>query len=108
MEVLHGGNVEVLSLTGIEGLDPVDVYFHDKGPGAGSLTVTCYGTAWTAWWGGMGDKTVREFVASAGDDYLMGCLTRADIFHSRLTKKQQDYLRRVVKAVQAALKPVEA
>ena len=104
MKVTHGSS-NVIAITGFHGLDPVTIFIQDHKPGEGSLTVTCAGSAWTAWWGGMGPQiSVRRFVSQVGTDYLAGCLVRGDVFHARLNKKQELYLHEIIQEVQAALK----
>ena len=41
-------------LTDLDRLDPVTVIAEDIEQGIGEITITCYGKAWTAYWGGMG------------------------------------------------------
>lgn len=53
------------------GLDPVTVYVENYEPGKGRMVVTCYASAWTAFWGAMGeDTTLEQFVASCSPDYV--------------------------------------
>ena len=97
--------VDCFTLSDIQGLDPVTAYFSDQSPGQGRLTVVCYGTAWTAWWGSMGSgATVREFVRSLDAGYLYGCLVRSNYSHGKQTKQQEEYLRRVIAALFQTLK----
>jgi hypothetical protein len=83
--------VEVLRIPRSENLDPITVYFEDHAPGAGRVTVACYGDAWTAWWGSMGNCTVREFIAGVVDTgYLSGALLQlrgASASHRNYTKR---------------------
>ena len=89
-------------------LDPIAVYMNDIAPGRGELTVTCYGLAWTCYWGGMGeDRTVRQFVAGTGPDYIAGCLICGrDQFsaNQRTHKREVEYLTRIAEAVINAAK----
>ncbi|MEA1606122.1 hypothetical protein [Pseudomonas spirodelae] len=64
-------------------LDQVTVIVEDLGVRAeveqhktrqGKIILECYGSSWSAYWGSMGDRTVSQFFADAGDDYLIGCL----------------------------------
>ncbi len=53
------------------GLDPITVYVENYEPGKGRMVVTCYASAWTAFWGAMGvEKNLEEFVASCSPDYV--------------------------------------
>jgi hypothetical protein len=62
--------IEKLMITNINDLDPVAVYLEDQGEGKGKITITCYGKAWTAFWGSMGCN-VREFIISCDNGYLL-------------------------------------
>ena len=93
-----------ISLEEIEsgnGLDRIDVYLCDYSPGRGSITITCYGAAWTAWFGAMGGGTIRTFVNGADTGYLVNKL-----FHSPQLKQRKcdlRYLSRIVEAVKSHL-----
>lgn len=67
--------IKKLKITGIERLDPVSVIFEDFGPGQGKIIIECYGKAWSAYWGGMGDRTISEFFCSCDDGYLSNNLS---------------------------------
>lgn len=56
------------------GMDLITVIFEDMGPRRGKLTVESYGDAWSYFWGGMGDRSVREFVGGADGHYIAGKL----------------------------------
>lgn len=64
--------VTKLRLTEIEGLDPVSVIIEDLGPRQGKVVIDCYGQAWSAYWGGIGDNSVAEFVNRCNNPYLIG------------------------------------
>jgi hypothetical protein len=81
------------------GLDPITVVLVDVGPRSGYVIVRCWDQAWTCAWMGMGDRTVRQFVASVDDDYLAGKLAQG-----KGTKNQRVYLQRVASVVIAAMK----
>jgi len=87
---------EMLVITGAPNLDSIGVVFRDVGPGQGGLTIECYGKAWSAGWGGMGNKTVRQFVASCDADYLASRLWNSDV---KRTKQSFDYLLRICSVV---------
>jgi len=56
-------------------LDPIAVIAEDQGPGAGKITITCFGEAWTHYWSHMGETTkLMPFFVKASDDYLVGKL----------------------------------
>jgi hypothetical protein len=94
---------EVLPLIEVPGLDPIQVFLRDEAKGAGRIVVQCYGSAWTAYWGAMGDKTVREFVTSMSPDYIA---TKLYNFCEETHEQQHNglnYLTRIVQAIQSAL-----
>lgn len=66
---------EKLKITDVDGLDPVTVFLEDHAPGRGEVTIKCYGESWSAYWGGMGDRTVSEFINSCDADYISGKLS---------------------------------
>lgn len=59
-------------------LDPVTVYLNDIGPRQGKITIECYGQSWSAYWGGMGERTIAEFFCSCNAHYLAGKLSDID------------------------------
>lgn len=66
-------NIIKLSVTEIDSLDPVGIYleqwdspFHNK---AGKITITCFGSSWTASFGGMG-VDILNFINSCDSEYL--------------------------------------
>ncbi len=79
-------------------LDPVRVMFFDEGPGAGRVIVECYGDAWAAYWGAMGDRTVRRFFQTSPTDYIASKFARSDELETRMV-----YINRIVAAIQAHL-----
>ena len=81
--------VTKLVLEDLERLDPVTLFLEDLGVRAcptekdpdywtaqGQLTVRCYGESWTAYWGGMGRRSVVEFIQDCNVEYLLNCLNR--------------------------------
>jgi hypothetical protein len=68
-------------VTDVPRLDPVTVFAEDLGPRQGKITIECYGKSWSAYWGGMGDRTIIEFFRSCSVDYIANKMTdeRADI-----------------------------
>ena len=39
-------------------------------PGEGKILIECYGDSWSAFWGGMGSKSLEEFFISCDTSYL--------------------------------------
>lgn len=93
--------VQALRIFNAPKLDPIFVVLHDMGAGSGRLVVECFGTAWSAYWGAMGDRRLREFVTDCGTDYIVGRMTPMD---RRMSKREEAYLTRIVAAVQEALR----
>lgn len=95
-------SLKLLQIPEQNGLDQINVYWHDVRPGQGYVTITCWGAAWTAWFGAMGDVTIEQFFISSGPDYLVNKLIPVQWMRS--TKKLENYLTRIVRAIQEALK----
>lgn len=95
MQIENLEGFSAIRLSDLPGLDPVTVITRDIGPGQGSILVECYGQAWSAYWGGMGPRTVRQFVASCDDDYIVDRMQSGQ----KATKAQRAYLSRIIKAV---------
>ncbi|MEW6647151.1 MAG: hypothetical protein AB1450_08140 [Pseudomonadota bacterium] len=64
-----------LRIEGADRLDPIEVFLDDIAPRQGRITINCYGQSWTAYWGGMGDRTIAEFILSCDEDYLANKLS---------------------------------
>ena len=92
-----------------DGVDQIEVFVRNAEPGRGSLTVTCWGRAWTAWWGAMGGgATVQQFIARVDADYVANCLVRGAmerISTARNAKFEEQYVRKIAAAVVGAMKP---
>lgn len=91
--------VNVIHIPAGDKLDPIIVYFEDEKPGQGRMTIACYGDAWTAWWGSMGDRTVRQFVAGCDAGYLSGAMCQLRAANGM----HRDYAWRVAARVISAL-----
>lgn len=96
------GAVEVLTIAPAGALDSITVYWHNFSPGRGQVTLTCWGAAWTAYFGGMSGNTIQEFFAGADVGYLVNKLGFTQWLKS--SKKHEDYLGRIVRAVQEELR----
>ena len=66
--------VQKLNLTELMGdphkLDPVSVILEDFEPGKGKIIIECYGQSWSAYWGGMGVKSIANFFCSCDEHYI--------------------------------------
>ena len=90
---------DVLQIRDLPDLNTINVVFMDYGDGAGLLIVECYGEAWASYWNAMGCG-LREFVAKCDAEYLARNLwAKAE----RRTRRREEYLRRIVVAVKAAV-----
>lgn len=98
-----GARIGTVEATRIEaaGLDPIIAYWHDYSPGIGSVTLTCFGCAWTAYFGGMMGRDIRTFFANCDVGYLVSKLGYAPTL--KQTKKDMAYLERIVRAVKETL-----
>lgn len=94
-------NVEAVEISGAPGLDPIQVFWCDLEPGKGSVTVTCFGSAWTAYFGAMGKDRIREFFSRADTGYLVIKLGIAPLLKCR--KAGRTYLGRIIEAIKAVL-----
>lgn len=70
--------IKKLLITDIPSLDPVKVFIENIAEGQGQITITCYGQAWTAYWGGMGPQALEEFFCSCNVSYIANKLTDED------------------------------
>lgn len=82
-------------------IDPITVMLRDFG-GSGQVVVECFGAAWSCWFNAIGSETLRRFLACCDHDYLAGKLATCTI--RRTTKREEEYLRDIARAVIAAVK----
>jgi len=101
MNIVNSVNVRAFEIVDLADLDPITVFLQDLGPGRGRITVECYGSAWSAYFGAMGSATgIQGFVRDAGEDYLV------NKFHAptlKARKRDEAYLKRILTAVKAVL-----
>ncbi len=83
-------------------LDSVVVFWRNHAPGKGDVTVTCWGMAWTSYFGSMGDLTIQQFFTKADTSYLVNKLAGGQ--HLKRSKRWDGYLSRVIEAIKASLK----
>lgn len=67
---IESSKVEKLYITEIENLDPITVILEDLGPKRGKIIIECYGQSWSAYWDGMGNRSITEFFCSCDKHYL--------------------------------------
>ena len=63
---------ETYTVLDVDGLDPVTAYVSNPTKGAGKITITCFGKAWSAFWPAMEDSLLQEFVVTADNEYIIG------------------------------------
>lgn len=103
MKIQRMQGATVLLIENSAVVDPIRVSLTKGGTGTngdcGSITISCYGNAWTAYFGSIA-KPIDEFVADVvTDDYLVSKLMR-----NRETKLNKNLLTAIVREVKAAIK----
>lgn len=93
--------VEAVEIDPGPGLDRLHVFWHDAEPGKGSVTITCFGCAWTAYWGAMSNRSIRQFFQEADTGYLVTKLGITPLLKQR--NADHAYLARIVDAIKAEL-----
>ncbi len=94
-------SIEIVEIAPGARLDTITAYFHDMGPKQGRLVLVCWAHAWQALWSGLPEgKTVRQFVNMVDTGYLFDNLVRG----TNITKRDADYLRRIIDRFHAELK----
>ena len=72
---IEQSQVAKLKITDIEDLDPITVFIEDLDTSKGKITIECFGKCWSAFWGGMGERTTAQFVSTvSSSDYIANCL----------------------------------
>ena len=94
-------SVEAIMIGGDPKLDPICVYWENSSHGQGRVTITCYGEAWTAYWGAMGENNIKQFFLRADDDYIAHRLQGAQF--QKHTHGHLSYLKRIVRAVKESI-----
>ena len=64
---------ETILLTEIDRLDPISIYIENIDYTSAKVTVTCFGRAWHAYWGGC-DGDAKEFMSGCDVDYIANCM----------------------------------
>lgn len=72
---IERSEVTKLVITDIPRLDPVTVFAEDIGPRQGKIVIECYGRSWSAYWGGMGERSIVEFFCSCNVGYIADRMT---------------------------------
>lgn len=88
--------VTKLEITGLSDMDAISVMIEDFGPGAGEITITCAGEAWTHYWGHMGKHhTMRSFFLKCSTPYLIGKLKTG--IERRIGSKDDELLQQTLR-----------
>jgi len=105
--------VTKLVITGAEALDPITVILEDLGSRThkregepdhisrqGKVIIECYGESWSGYWGGMGNRTVAQFITDESVEYVVGCLARGSVIDRQVFCGQtlEDAVRRIIVA----------
>src|SRR5689334_6494553 len=94
----------VLTIEDVPRLDPMRVIVMNYEPFRGRIIIQCYDRAWTGFWGAMG-CTLEKFFVQCNWDYIASNLTCGlHGMRKDAAKRDEDYLRRIIEAVQAALR----
>lgn len=101
---IHHKHITAFEISEAPSLDPIRVILQDIAPGRGRVIVECFGKAWAAYWGAMGDGvTLIDFLLKADADYIAGAMARNTPLPVRVAKAEADYLLKIVKAVKDSL-----
>ncbi|MEW4983093.1 MAG: hypothetical protein AB1Y26_07660 [Cycloclasticus sp.] len=75
---IESTQITKLTLSDLDNLDPVSVIAEDIANGRGKISFECYGKAFSAYWGGMGDNTIAEFFCSCDEHYIASNVSGMD------------------------------
>ena len=62
---------ETYVISDIKRVDPITVYVQNQSEGKGKITIECYGSSWSSYWGGMGKQNLQSFFSSCDNHYLL-------------------------------------
>lgn len=92
--------VTAFEITGVDKLDPIRVILQELSDSQGRLIIECFGRAWSGYWGSMGTGLI-EFLLMADTHYIAMRICQLD--PRKMNRRDEEYLMRVVKAVQDGL-----
>lgn len=96
--------VFAMEIHGAKNLDPITVYVHDYMEGKGLITITCFGTSFSGYWGGMGNRTMMQFFVDCDYCYLLGKMMPNNYTNKKKEREDAEYYSRMICAVQDAFK----
>ena len=95
-------NLKAFIIFDAPGLDaiPVTVAIQELGGGSWRMIVEYWGSAWSAYWGAIGDLTLAEFISGCHAQYLA---TKLEPTTHRQTKADSALLIKIAAVVQSAI-----
>jgi hypothetical protein len=96
-------NLTAIKISDADRLDPITVIFQNFDPGQGRVFIQVYDKVWSSYWGGMSGKTVQEFIADSGVDYIVNNLV-SHYMPVKQRKSEVEYVERIVTTIQTALR----
>ena len=100
MRIEIAERVKIFTIFDIPKLDPVTVVLQDFGRDGGRLILECYGSAWSGYWGSIGDREITSFLLACNPSYIAGKMVPND---RKMDKNEETYLKRIVEVVHSTL-----
>ena len=101
MKIKQGIKVDCFIIKDVQALDPVTVILKDDNS-KGKVIIECYGESWSTYFGGIGNKSLLDFVSGLDSGYLEDRLI-SYAFH-KAPKREKVYVNRISQAVIDACK----
>ena len=98
------GEFSVTYIPNSPSLDPITVFWQNFGPGKGRVTIECYGSAWSCYFGAMRGCTIQQFFGDCDRGYLFNKMGYTQWL--KQTKSHEKYLKQIIEAVQQSLRSV--
>ncbi|CAM2804365.1 hypothetical protein [Vibrio diazotrophicus] len=64
-----------LTMSNVDGMDPITVHLENYAPGKGGITIECYGEVWSSKWPAMSGRRIEQFFVDCDEHYLAGKLS---------------------------------
>jgi len=105
MKISQPADTTVLLFTDLPDLDPIRVFLVHHSERQGGITITCFGEAWSGYWGAMGKgNVITGFFLSCDTHYLAGKMKGQD---SRDTEPDFDtFKQQLLEAIRNGEAPV--